>query len=130
MLDTNVIIHLIRGRTPSVTDRFLTLQQGEAAISVVVYGELLLGVEKSVRKSQDAVITQALLRDIAIVALSPDCARQYAVQRAALERAGQVIGANDLWIAAHALAEDLPLITSNDGEFRRVSGLKIENWAQ
>lgn len=130
MLDSNVIIDLIRGRTPPVTDRFLYLQPGEAVISVIVHGELLLGVEKSERKQQNAVITQAILRDISVIPLTASCARHYAIHRAALELSGQMIGNNDLWIAAHALAEDLTLITRNEREFRRVSGLKIENWAQ
>jgi tRNA(fMet)-specific endonuclease VapC len=129
MLDSNVIIDLIRGRTPPVTDRFLTLQPGEAVISVIVRAELLLGVEKSERKTQDAVITQAILRDIAVLPLTAGCARHYAIHRAALERSGKMIGNNDLWIAAHALAEDLPLITRNEHEFRRIQGLKIVNWA-
>ena len=53
----------------------------------------------------------------------------YGVLREALERSGQMIGNNDLWIAAHAKAEGLILVTNNEREFKRVSGLKVENWA-
>ena len=58
-----------------------------------------------------------------------DAGEYYGEMRASLERAGTPIGANDLWIAAHALAADLTVVTNNEREFRRVPGLKMENWA-
>jgi tRNA(fMet)-specific endonuclease VapC len=130
MPDANVIIDVIRRLSSSVTERFAILQPGEAVISVVVYGELLLGVEKSAKRAHDALVTQAILQDMAILPLSAYCASTYAHLRAGLERSAQMIRANDLWIAAHAIAEDLTLVTSNEREFRRVPGLKFENWTK
>ena len=61
--------------------------------------------------------------------LSPAAGVAYGAIRLALERQGRIIGGNDLWIAAQAYAADLTLVTNNEGEFRRVPGLRIENWA-
>jgi tRNA(fMet)-specific endonuclease VapC len=60
----------------------------------------------------------------------PDCCESYSQIRAKLEKSGQIIGNNDLWIAAHALSEGLTFVTNNEKEFKRIPDLNIENWAQ
>ena len=70
-----------------------------------------------------------ILTFIAVVAMGAEVAHEYAALRATLEKKGDVIGNNDLWIAAHARAAGLILVTNNEREFKRVPGLKMQNWA-
>ena len=82
----------------------------------------------SPRRAQDAAALAAFLPYVEVVALDQDAARHYAEIRADLKRRGAMIGANDLFIAAHARALGLTLVTNNIAEFDRVSDLAIENW--
>ncbi|UHC17034.1 type II toxin-antitoxin system VapC family toxin [Methylobacterium currus] len=129
LLDTNIIIALRRKRPRSVVARLTTLGIGEAVMSPVTYGELCFGAEKSV--DRDAAFA-ALARLVAVVPIAiaePDeTGRRYGAIRAKLGRQGQIIGGNELWIAAHALAAGLTLVTGNVGEFSHVPGLTIEDW--
>lgn len=129
MLDTDTCIYIRNRRPEPVFVRFGLLGPGEAVISVVTYGELLLGAEKGQNQARDLSILQAFADTIQPQGLPASAASHYAIIRAGLERAGTPIGANDLWIAAHARAAGLTLVTNNEREFRRVPGLSIENWA-
>ena len=129
LLDTNICIYIRQKRPIELLRRFEKLQTGEAAISVITYGELLCGVEKSSHRSAALERLRALVQIIPALPLPEDAAQVYGKVRFDLESKGQVIGNNDLWIAAHALASQLTLVTNNDKEFRRVRGLKIQNWA-
>ena len=97
-------------------------------MSVVTYGELLYGVEKSPAPSRAFEELEEFTQWIPVLSLPSEAARAYGAIRAALETKGRIIGANDLWIAAHARALDLTLITNNEREFTRVTGLKVQNW--
>ena len=101
---------------------------GDVCMSVVTRAELLYGVEVSPRRAQDAAALAAFLPYVDAVALDEDAALHYAEIRADLKRQGLMIGANDLFIAAHARALGLTLVTNNTAEFERVSKLAIENW--
>jgi tRNA(fMet)-specific endonuclease VapC len=96
-------------------------------MSVITAGELLAGAAKKSSPPLTAVI-EGLIGRIAVLDINLRVAREYAALRASLDRAGKPIGANDFWIAAHALAENLTLVTANEREFARVPGLKVENW--
>jgi tRNA(fMet)-specific endonuclease VapC len=128
LLDTNICIHIRRKRPSSVLARFQRLKPGEAVLSVVTYGELIYGVEKSQFREQAAKQLAELAGLVPVMELPLRAGEFYGVIRAALEARGEVIGNNDLWIAAHARATGLTLVTNNEGEFRRVPGLKIQNW--
>lgn len=129
LLDTNICIFIRQARPVSVIDRFRELASGEAAISVVTYGELSYGAEKS-RQSDIALAgLQRVVEAMPVLPLPENAGAAYGSIRAALEREGRIISGNDLWIAAHALAAGLTLVTGNEGEFRRVAGLPVENWA-
>ena len=130
LLDTNIVIYIRRARPPEVLQRFGRLQPGEAAISVVTYGELLLGVERALNNAGALSTLEELVSLLPALPLPISAARAYGRTRAALASQGQLIGNNDLWIAAHAIASELTLVTNNVGEFRRVPGLKVENWAK
>jgi tRNA(fMet)-specific endonuclease VapC len=111
-----------------VLRRFRTLKAGEAALSVITFGELVYGAEKSAQRAAALGLLRELARVLPVMGLPETAAEAYGTIRAELERKGQMIGNNDLWIAAHAKAAGLTLVTNNEREFRRVRGLKVENW--
>jgi tRNA(fMet)-specific endonuclease VapC len=111
-----------------VIRRFAKLGIGEAAISVVTFGELSYGVEKNAQSGVSFERLAELTTLLPVLPLTVEAAKSYGMIRAELERRGRMIGSNDLWIAAHAKAEGLTLVTNNQKEFRRVSGLKLQNW--
>ncbi len=128
LLDADICIYALR-RVPAVLRRFDRLKRGEALMPMIAYGELLFGASKS-RAPDDALANISALVSIAAVALLPlDAAEHYANIRHELESNGTPIGGNDLWIAAHARASGLILVTNNQREFKRVRGLKLQNWA-
>ncbi|HLI18176.1 MAG TPA: type II toxin-antitoxin system VapC family toxin [Rhodanobacteraceae bacterium] len=129
LLDTNICIYALSGRHPQLVKRIDALAPGEAVLSVVVRGELAYGIAKSRRRKDAELRLEALENLIAVVPMPVEAGDHYGEIRAQLEAAGTPIGANDLWIAAHACCEGLVLVTNNAREFRRVKGLKVENWA-
>ena len=129
LLDTDICIFIRRHRRPALTDRFRALLPGQAAISVVTYGELANGAERSDSPETARSALQALLQFLPVQPLPTNAGEAYGLIRAQLERQGKTIGGNDLWIAAHALAAGFILVTNNERAFRRVSDLTIENWA-
>lgn len=128
MLDTNICIELIRGRGKYVLDRIKKLQVGDIGLSIITYAELEHGVWKSARPEQNRIALDLFCAPLELAPFSSDAATAYGQLRAHLEKAGRVIGPMDLLIAAHALALDCTLITNNEREFRRVKGLRVENW--
>ena len=129
LLDTDIFIYIRQKRPEEVSRRFSELHPGEAAISVITYGDLLYGAAKSVRRADALARLSALVDLLPILPLDKGAGDAYGEIRAELESNGEMIGNNDLWIAAHALAAGLTLVTNNEREFRRVRGLKVQNWA-
>jgi tRNA(fMet)-specific endonuclease VapC len=130
LLDTNICIYLRKNRPPGVTARFERMRAGEAAISVITYGELRYGAERSSQRERALQGLEQLLTLLPALDLPAESGIAYGEIRAQLAFRGEMIGGNDLWIAAHARAAGLVLVTNNEGEFRRISGLKIQNWAK
>ena len=129
LLDTNICIYIAKRRPPKVASRFESLRPGQVGMSIMTYGELLFGAEKSQHPKPAEERLKRFVELVPVLPLPDDSPRHYARIRATLERAGTPIGANDLWIAAHALASELILVSNNLREFDRVSGLATENWA-
>jgi tRNA(fMet)-specific endonuclease VapC len=130
LLDTNIVIY-IRERNPlPAYSRFSSEEPDEMAISTITYGELDFGVRRSANPAKARAVMTALLQVLRVLPLPPKAGEVYGALRASLSGAGQIIGGNDLWIAAHALAEGLILVTNNEREFKRIKGLKVENWAR
>lgn len=130
LLDTSICIYIRQKRPEAVLRRFRKLEVGDATISVITYGELAYGAERSPASSRDAnrrLLTE-LMGLLPVLAMSDAVGEVYGAIRAALEHKGEMIGNNDLWIAAYAKAEGLILVTNNEREFKRVPGLKAENW--
>jgi tRNA(fMet)-specific endonuclease VapC len=129
LLDTNICIYIRQRRPEELLRRFRRLHPGEAALSVITYGELLYGAAKSAQRAVALERLRELVHLLPALPLPETAAETYGTIRAELESKGEMIGNNDLWIAAHALAGGLTLVTNNEKEFRRVRGLKIQNWA-
>jgi tRNA(fMet)-specific endonuclease VapC len=129
LLDTNICIYIRQKRPEQVLRRFRKLRPGEAALSVITYGELLYGATKSTQRVTALERLRELVNLLPALSLPETAAEAYGTIRAELESKGEMIGNNDLWIAAHAVAAGLTLVTNNENEFRRVRGLKIQNWA-
>lgn len=129
LLDTNICIYWLNTRHPRIVERLDAVPAGAVGMSVVTWGELQFGAAKSRQAAVAQRNLDALAEAVPPLALSIEAAKYYGELRAALERKGTPIGANDLWIAAQALTEGCTLITNNTREFKRVPKLKIENWA-
>ncbi len=129
LLDTNICIYIRQEKPAKVLQRFRRLNAGEAALSVITYGELFYGAQKSAHRELALERLGELVRWLPALPLPEVAGEIYGEIRFELASSGQLIGNNDLWIAAHAVASGLTLVTNNEQEFRRVQGLKIQNWA-
>jgi tRNA(fMet)-specific endonuclease VapC len=130
LLDTNILSDLIRYPAGVVAHRIARLSSQERqslCTSIIVAAELRFGAEK---KNSARLVQRVneILSVVDVLSFGPDADRHYARLRAALERAGSLIGANDMLIASHAFAAGCTLITDNQAEFSRVSGLRTQNW--
>ncbi len=127
LLDTNIVSDLIRNPHGRVTQRIAEVGEFTVCIDQIVAGEIRFGLAKraSERLSKQG---EQVLNALEILPLESPIDTSYAEVRLALEAAGTLIGPNDLWIAAHASSRNLTLVTDNDSEFRRVRGLRVENW--
>jgi tRNA(fMet)-specific endonuclease VapC len=130
LLDTNICIYIRQERPDSVLRRFRKLRPGEAALSVITYGELIYGAAKSSQREAALERLRELVHWLPALPLAEAAAEAYGTIRAELAAKGEMIGNNDLWIAAHAVSAELTLVTNNEKEFRRVRGLKLQNWAK
>jgi len=126
LLDTNAVSDLVRNPHGRVVQQYRLLQ-GEAATSIIVAAELRFGAERR-KSTRLAAQLESVFEDLPVMPFDAPADATYARIRNALEEAGTVIGANDLLIAAHALALDCILVTDNVREFSRVPGLRVENW--
>ncbi|HUB51994.1 MAG TPA: PIN domain-containing protein [Terracidiphilus sp.] len=129
MLDTDIASYIMKRSNTSVLMKVATIPTDYICISVIVQAELMLGVELSPRRLKDEATLASFLGYTQTLDFPAGAALHYAQIRAFLQRKGTMIGANDLFIAAHARYLGRTLVTNNTREFRRVPGLKIENWA-
>jgi len=131
LLDTNVVSYFLRDASASLSQRILDSRPQDLAISTISAGELRFGLSKltpSKRANSLALRMNHLFNSLSIEPLPVEAAMHYGVIRQQLEALGQPIGGNDLWIAAHALAQDFTLVSNNTREFQKVTKLHLENW--
>jgi len=128
MLDTDTCSYIMKRSNNEVLKRLSAVPVSDVCISVITKSELLFGVEVSPRRGQDATALSAFLNYIEVLDFPDQASLHYAQIRADLRRLGAMIGANDLFIAAHARSLGLTLVTNNTREFGRVSRLATENW--
>jgi|EndMetStandDraft_5_1072996.scaffolds.fasta_scaffold165385_2 tRNA(fMet)-specific endonuclease VapC len=128
LLDTNICIYIAKQKPISVLKKFEQLVTGQVAMSTITYGELQFGAQKSHHPHTTLKMLEELRDLIPPLPMPIETGKIYGEIRSKLEKKGMPIGNNDLWIAAHALAIGVVLVTNNDKEFRRIPHLKIDNW--
>jgi tRNA(fMet)-specific endonuclease VapC len=130
MLDTDICSYIMKRSNPRVLKRLEKVSVSDVCISVITKSELLHGVEVSARRQQDETALDAFLRHVEVLDFPDQAATHYAKIRATLKTHGAMIGANDLFIAAHACSLGLTLVTNNTREFKRIRNLALalENW--
>ena len=126
LLDANIIAEVVRNPDGPAAHKFSS-DPTVCQTSIIVASEIRYGVARK-PESKGAKRALALLGELAVIPFEAPADRHYGELRTRLEQAGTPIGANDMLIAAHALALDCVLVTGNEREFRRVPGLKVENW--
>ena len=129
MLDTNIVIYVIKRRPVEVLEVF-NAHAGQMCISSITLAELLHGVEKSSMITKNLRKVEDFVSRLEVLPYENTAASHYGDIRTNLEKKGTVIGVNDLHIAAHARSEGLVLVSNNVREFERVEGLRLENWIE
>ena len=127
MLDTNICIYVIKRKPMEVLGKF-NEHSGQLAISSITLAELIHGAEKSEFVERTLRTVEDFCSRLEVLNYSEKAAAHYGYIRAELEKKGQVIGVNDLHIAAHARSEGLVLVSNNLKEFDRVDALRTDNW--
>lgn len=130
MLDTNICIYIIRQNPDQVFEHFRTLSPTDLGISAITFSELQYGVSKSRKRAQNQAALLEFLAPLIIADYPAEAASVFGDIKATLESKGQIIGPNDLLIAAHALSIGAKLVTNNTKEFGRIADLEVENWAE
>jgi len=128
MLDTDTCSYIMKRSDKNVLERLRQVQVSEVCISAITKSELLYGVGLSPHRLQDESALNAFLTYLEVLDYPDEAAQHYASIRAHLKIRGTMIGANDLFIAAHARSLGLTLVTNNTSEFGRVEDLALENW--
>jgi tRNA(fMet)-specific endonuclease VapC len=128
MLDTDTCSYIMRRSHVAVLKRLAKVAVSDVCISVITKSELLFGVEVSPKRRQDEAALTAFLGYVEVLDFADQASLHYAKIRADLKTKGAMIGANDLFIAAHARSLGLTLITNNTREFKRVRSLSTDNW--
>jgi tRNA(fMet)-specific endonuclease VapC len=127
MLDTNIIADLIKNPQGKAAKRIATIGEDNVCTSIIVAAELRYGCFKTNSKRLHKAV-ENLLGEIEVLPFDVPADVEYGEIRSELETAGKPVGANDLLIAAHARAASATVVTVNVGEFKRIRGLKVENW--
>ena len=127
LLDTNILIYTIKNRPMSVRRAFKK-HSGQMAISAVSLGELVYGAEKSTQTERNLNDIDGLVSRLKVLPFDQEAAIQFGQVRAELARAGKPIGPYDQMIAGQARSQGLILVSNNMREFKRVPGLRVENW--
>ena len=130
ILDTDTCSYIMKRSHAQLLKKIQTIPLADQAVSVVTMAELLYGAKQSTKPKLAIESFDVFIKHLAVLDWTREAAEHYADIRADLKRRGEMIGANDLLIAAHARSVKFVLVTNNVREFRRVKGLKVENWAE
>lgn len=127
LLDTNIVIYVLKRRPIKVLEVF-NKNASRMAISSITLSELMYGVEKSNQVDKNLEAVEDFISHLDVLSYDAKASQHYGQIKAKLEKKGQVIGENDIHIAAHAISQGLTLVTNNLKEFKRVPNLALENW--
>ncbi|MBU3574747.1 tRNA(fMet)-specific endonuclease VapC [Polynucleobacter sp. UK-Mo-2m-Kol15] len=127
LLDTNIVIYVLKRRPIEVLKIFNT-NASRMAISSITLSELIYGAEKSANIDKNLEAIEEFISHLEVLPYDAKASQHYGQIKASLEKRGEIIGENDIHIAAHAISQGLILVTNNVREFQRVSNLALENW--
>ena len=127
MLDTNIVIYVLKRRPKEVLEVF-NINASRMAISSITLSELLYGAEKSQNIDRNLEAIEEFISHLDVLPYDAKASQHYGQIKAALEKKGEIIGENDIHIAAHAISQGLILVSNNLREFKRVPNLAFENW--
>jgi tRNA(fMet)-specific endonuclease VapC len=127
LLDTNIVIYVLKRRPIKVLEIF-NRNASRMAISSITLSELMYGAEKSIHFDKNLEAIEEFVSHLEVLPYDSKASQHYGKIKAKLEKKGQIIGENDLHIAAHAISQGLILVTNNLKEFKRVPQLGLENW--
>ncbi|MBB3650397.1 tRNA(fMet)-specific endonuclease VapC [Rhizobium sp. BK619] len=128
LIDTNAVIALIGRKSDMLLSRVMDSDEGSIGLSTIVMHELYYGAYKSAKISYNLETLRLFMADFPVIGFEREDALTAGDIRAALAAKGRPIGPYDVLIAAQARTQDLVLVTNNVGEFRRVDGLRVEDW--
>lgn len=129
LLDTNIVIYVLKRRPVEVLKIFNT-NASRMAISSITLSELIYGAERSPNVDKNLEAIEEFISHLDVLSYDAKASQHYGQIKASLERKGEVIGENDIHIAAHAISQGLTLVTNNLREFKRVTNLALENWVE
>ena len=127
LLDTNIVIYVLKRRPKEVLEIF-NRNASRMAISSITLSELIYEAEKSSNVDKNLEATEEFVSHLDVLPYDAKASQHYGQIKAALEKRGEIIGENDIHIAAHAISQGLILVTNNLREFKRVPNLALENW--
>lgn len=127
LLDTNIVIYVLKRRPVKVLEVFNT-NASRMAISSITLSELIYGAEKSANVDKNLEAIEEFISHLDVLPYDAKASQHYGQIKAVLEKKGEIIGENDIHIAAHAISHGLILVTNNLKEFKRVPNLALENW--
>ena len=127
LLDTNIVIYILKRRPIEVLDLF-NQNAHHLAISSITLSELLYGAEKSSQINKNLEAIEEFISHLEVLPYDAKASQQYGQIKAHLEKKGELIGENDIHIAAHAISQALTLVSNNLKEFKRVPNLALDNW--
>jgi len=127
LLDTNIVIYVLKRRPKEVLDIF-NANASRMAISSITLSELMYGAEKSLNTDKNLEAVEEFVSHLEVLPYDAKASQHYGQIKAALEKKGQIIGENDIHIAAHAISHGLILVSNNVRELKRVPNLALENW--
>ena len=130
LIDTNICIYIMNNHPDNTINRFKQLELGDIGVSTVSISELQYGVSKSRHREENQIRLEEFLAPLEICPYDKTAASAYGGIRSHLEKIGKLIGPLDMLIAAQALGHGWTLVTNNEDEFKRVKGLKVQNWTK
>jgi len=129
LLDTNIVIYVLKRRPVEVLAVF-NANASRMAISSITLSELMYGAEKSLNVNRNLEAIEEFVSHLDVLPYDAKASQHYGQIKATLERKGEIIGENDIHIAAHAISQGLILVSNNVKEFNRVPNLALENWVE
>ena len=127
LLDTNIVIYVLKRRPIEALEAF-NKNANRIAISSITLSELIYGAEKSANVDKNLEAVEDFVSHLDVLSYDAKASQQYGQIKSGLEKRGELIGENDIHIAAHAISQGLILVSNNLREFKRVPNLALENW--